>query len=118
MIKVAFLTNDLENIDAHFGSAEHFVLYAFEENGFSLCKIINTDDAKTDGRIGMLKDESVDIMYCIEIGPAAAAKIVNNRIFPIKYKSAVNIKTELDKISAMLATNPPPFIKKMQAERV
>jgi nitrogen fixation protein NifX len=117
MIKVAFLTNDLENIDAHFGSAEHFALYNFGENSFNLCKIISANDIKTDRRIEMLKDEHVDIMYCVEIGPAAAAKVVNNKIFPIKYKTTVSIAEELAKISNMLATNPPPFIKKMQAKR-
>jgi nitrogen fixation protein NifX len=57
-------------------------------------------------------------MYCIDIGPVAAAKVVNSKIFPIKYKTVVSIAEELAKLSDMLSSNPPPFIKKMQAQRV
>ena len=65
----------------------------------------------------MLQHENVDIMYCVEIGPAAAAKVVNSRIFPIKYKEVVSIETELNKLQSMMATNPPPFIKKILEAR-
>ncbi|HHD75577.1 MAG TPA: dinitrogenase iron-molybdenum cofactor biosynthesis protein, partial [Campylobacterales bacterium] len=47
------------------------------------------------------------------IGPTAAAKIINKGIFPIKYKEVVSIEEELSKLQAMLGENPPPFIKKI-----
>ncbi len=117
MVKVAFFTNDLKNIDAHFGSGEQFAVYDVDANGYSLHGVIPTGEERTEGRVEMLINEHVDIMYCVEIGPAAAAKVVNGKIFPIKYKQVVNIEDELEKLTSMMATNPPPFIKKILEAR-
>ena len=117
MLKVAFFTNDLKNIDAHFGSAPQFAVYDVDSEGFSLFEVVPTGEEKTEGRVEMLQDSGVDILYCVEIGPAAAAKVVNSKIFPIKYKEVVSIETELTKLSSMMATNPPPFIKKILEAR-
>ena len=113
MVKVAFFTNDLKNIDAHFGSAPQFAVYDVDADGFGLVEVVSTGEERTDERVEMLLDSGVDIVYCTEIGPAAAAKVVNSKIFPIKYKDVVSIETELNKLSSMMATNPPPFIKKI-----
>lgn len=115
MIKVAFFTNDLKNINAHFGSADQFVQYDVDAQKFSLSKVVSTEGERTDGRIELLR--GVDIVYCTEIGPAAAARVVNSHIFPIKYKEVVSIEEELVKLSHMLSSNPPPFIKKILAAR-
>ena len=115
MIKVAFFTNDLKNINAHFGSAEQFAVYDVSAEDFSLCEVVQTEGERTDGRVEML--QGVDIIYCTEIGPAAAARVINSKIFPIKYKEVVSIETELNKLQSMMATNPPPFIKKILEAR-
>ncbi len=117
MVKVAFFTNDLKNIDAHFGSGEQFAVYDVDANGYSLSQVVSTDEGRTEERVGLLKEKNVDIMYCVEIGPAAAAKVVNSKIFPIKYKEVVSIEDELGKLTSMIATNPPPFIKKILESR-
>lgn len=117
MVKVAFFTNDLKNIDAHFGSAPQFVVYDVDAHGFNLSEVVPTEEERTDGRVEMLQNSGIDIVYCTEIGPAAAAKVVNGKIFPIKYKEVVSIKTELNKLSSMMVSNPPPFIKKILEAR-
>ncbi|MEZ7934608.1 MAG: NifB/NifX family molybdenum-iron cluster-binding protein [Sulfurospirillum sp.] len=113
MVKVAFFTNDLKNIDAHFGSGEQFAVYDVNGAGYNLLDVVQTGEERTEGRVEMLQHEHIDIVYCVEIGPAAAAKVVNSKIFPIKYKEVVSIEAELDKLQSMIATNPPPFIKKI-----
>lgn len=113
MLRVAFFTNDLKSIDAHFGSAPQFVLYDVDAQGYNLVEVVFAGEEKSEARIEMLKASKVDIVYCTEIGPAAAAKVINSKIFPIKYKETVSIETELNKLSLMLETNPPPFIKKI-----
>ncbi len=117
MIKVAFFTNDLKNIDAHFGSCEQFIVYEVGVDGSRLAGVIPTSEERTEGRVALLEEAGVDMLYCIEIGPAAAAKVVNHKIFPMKYKSVVSIEEELEKLSAMLGSNPPPFIQKILEKR-
>jgi len=111
IIKVAFATNDNENIDAHFGSAKQFNVYEISKDGFEISKIIKIESKDTDGTISLLA--GLDIVYFINIGATAAAKVINKGIFPIKYKEVVSIDEELEKLVSMLNSNPPPFIKKI-----
>jgi nitrogen fixation protein NifX len=114
-IKVAFATNDNENIDAHFGSAKQFNIYDISDNTYELSQIIKIEEKDTDKTVALLK--GVDIVYFMDIGATAAAKIINAGIFPIKYKEIVSIDTELKKLLKMLGDNPAPFIKKILEKR-
>lgn len=121
-IQVAFATNDNENIDAHFGSCQKFVVYSIASSGYDVAKIIHTkeekskDGDKTANIIAAL--EGIDIVYFLDIGPIAAAKVINKKIFPIKYKEIISIQSELVKLQTMLGANPPPFIKKIMDQKV
>ena len=42
-IKVAFATNDNENIDAHFGSAKQFNIYDVSKDGYTASTIIKIE---------------------------------------------------------------------------
>lgn len=110
-IRVAFATNDNENIDAHFGSAKQFNIYDISKEGYDLSTIIKIETKDTDTTVALL--EGNDIVYFVNIGPIAAAKIISSGIFPIKYKEVVSIDDELSKLVGMLNDNPPPFIKKI-----
>lgn len=116
-IIVGFATSDLENIDAHFGSTKQFAVYTIDKDGYEQTKIIKTTkDALGEGNKTEMIIEALDgveIVYFLDIGATAAAKVINNKIFPIKYKEVVKIDDELEKLVNMLGTNPPPFIKKI-----
>lgn len=114
-IRVAFATNDNENIDAHFGGAKQFNIYDISKESFEISSIIKIQEKNTDKTIALLKGS--DIVYFVEIGPAAAAKVINSGVFPIKYKEVVSIDTEILKLQKMLNDNPPPFIKKILEKR-
>lgn len=111
IIKVAFATNDNENVDAHFGSAKQFNIYDISKEGYDISTIIKIQTKDTDTTVELLRGN--DIVYFVNIGPTAAAKIINKGIFPIKYKEVISIDEELNKLVKMLNENPPPFIKKI-----
>lgn len=111
MIKVAFATKDLENIDSHFGSAKQFAVYEISKTAINVCEIKKVVDKDTDKTVALLND--IDIVYFTNVGAIAAAKLINNGIFTIKYKEVVGIEEETNKLQNMLNTNPPPFIKKI-----
>jgi len=110
-IRVAFATNDNENIDAHFGSAKQFNIYDINTDSSEISTIIKIESKDTDTTVALLK--GCDIVYFVNIGPIAAAKIISSGVFPIKYKEVVSIESELSKLINMLNENPPPFIKKI-----
>jgi nitrogen fixation protein NifX len=111
VLKVAFATNDTKNVDAHFGGAKQFYVYNVNSTMSDLSYIVNIHTKDTDETIAKL--HGVDIVYFVDIGAIAAAKVINSGIFPIKYKDIINIDSEIDKLKEMLGTNPPPFIKKI-----
>ena len=111
MLKIAFASTDMQNIDSHFGSAKQFAVYDVSKDTNNVCEIIKIKDKDTDKAVAQLK--GIDIVYFTNIGAIAAAKIINSGIFPIKYVDIVSIEEELQKLSTMLSTNPPPFIKKI-----
>jgi nitrogen fixation protein NifX len=110
-IRVAFATNDNENIDAHFGSAAQFNVYDISADANEISEIIKIEEKDVDRTVALLK--GVDIVYFVNIGATAAAKIINSGIFPIKYKEIVSIDEEIQKLTTMLNDNPAPFIKKI-----
>lgn len=112
-IRVAFATSDMENIDAHFGSAKQFAVYELSKDATTLAQIIKIEEKDTDKSVELLKSCCVDIVYFTNVGAIAAAKLINSGIFTIKYKEIVSIEEENKKLSTMLNTNPPPFIKKI-----
>lgn len=112
-IKVAFATSDLENIDAHFGSAKQFAVYELSKDTTTLAQIVKIEEKDTDKTVNLLKECAIDLIYFTNVGAIAAAKLINSGIFTIKYKEVVSIEEELKKLTAMLNTNPPPFIKKI-----
>jgi len=116
MIKVAFATKDLENIDSHFGSAKQFAIYEISKTSINVCEIKKVVEKDTDKAVALLK--GVDIVYFTNVGAIAAAKLINSGIFTIKYKEIVPIEEELKKLQNMLNTNPPPFIKKIIEKKV
>lgn len=115
-IKVAFATTDLSNIDSHFGSATQFAVYEISKVSTALSKIIKVIPKDTDATVKALL--GTDIVYFTNIGATAAAKLINNGIFTIKYKEVTSIDSEVDKLKDMLNTNPPPFIKRIVEKKV
>lgn len=111
LIRVAFASKDLKNINSHFGSAKQFAVYEISKKEINICEIIKIMEKDTDKTVASLK--GIDIVYFINIGAIAAAKLINNGIFTIKYKEVVSIEKETKKLQEMLNANPPPFIKKI-----
>ncbi|RXJ99664.1 dinitrogenase iron-molybdenum cofactor biosynthesis protein [Arcobacter sp. CECT 8986] len=116
VLKVGFATTDLSSIDSHFGSAKQFAVYEISKVSTALCKIVKVTPKQTDETVEALK--GIDIVYFTNIGATAAAKLINNGIFTIKYKEIIQIDKEVEKLKEMLNTNPPPFIKKIVEKKV
>jgi nitrogen fixation protein NifX len=121
-MKVAFATQDLKRVDAHFGWAKNISIYELDENGHSLLETIAFEgDLQEDGNEDKLapKIEAVKdcaILYVAAIGGSGAARVVANNIHPIKVTQPENIEDLLNKLQGVLKGNPPPFLRKAMAK--
>ncbi|MGX1350224.1 nitrogen fixation protein NifX [Bradyrhizobium elkanii] len=121
-MKVAFATQDLRRVDAHFGWAKNIAIYDVAPSGHVFLKAVEFEgDLKEDGdddklapKIEAIKDCA--ILYVAAIGGAGAARVVANNIHPIKVSKPENILALLEKLECVLKGTPPPWLRKALAK--
>jgi nitrogen fixation protein NifX len=117
-MKVAFATQDLKRVDAHFGWARNIAIYEIGPEGHEFVEAIQFDgDLKEDGnedklapKIDAIKDCA--ILYVAAIGGSGAARVVANNIHPMKVNQPEAISDLLDKLQEVLRGVPPPWLRK------
>lgn len=114
-IRVAFASNKGEELDGHFGSCRHFLVYQMDTNEARLIDIRSTENISDEGdknanRAAIVDD--CDVMYVVSIGGPAAAKVVKAGIHPIKQPAGGNAKEKLSELQDVLAGTPPPWLAK------
>jgi nitrogen fixation protein NifX len=118
-MKVAFATQDLERVDAHFGWAKNIAIYELTQDGYSLVEAIQfSGDLQEDGnedklqpKLDALKDCA--ILYVAAIGGSGAARVVAQGIHPMKVPQPENIVDLLEKLKVVLQGAPPPWLRKV-----
>lgn len=119
-MKVAFATTDMEWIDAHFGKSGQFAIYEVSKDGYEMSELLKINDEeltgskdKNDQIAEIISDKDVKILYIASIGPTAAAKVVKNRIHPMKITDDTKICDACDRLVTMLQGTPPPWIRRI-----
>ena len=118
-MKVAFATQDLKRVDAHFGWAKNIAIYEVTPEGSSFLEAVQFDgDLQEDGnedklapKIDVIKDCA--ILYVAAIGGSGAARVVAHKVHPIKVHQPEEISDLLVKLQDVLKGNPPPWLRKV-----
>ncbi|MCA6111306.1 nitrogen fixation protein NifX [Bradyrhizobium cenepequi] len=121
-MKIAFATQDLRCVDAHFGWAKNIAIYDVGPGGHVFLKAVQFDgDLKEDGnedklapKIEAIKDCA--ILYVAAIGGSGAARVVANNIHPIKVNKPETILALVEKLERVLKGTPPPWLRKALAK--
>ncbi len=117
-MKVAFATQDLKRVNAHFGWAKNIAIYEIDPQGHRFLEAVQFDgDLKEDGnedklapKIEAIKDCA--ILYVAAIGGSGAARVVANNIHPMKVNQPEDISDLLAKLEDVLKGTPPPWLRK------
>ncbi|MEM8555086.1 MAG: nitrogen fixation protein NifX [Pseudomonadota bacterium] len=122
-LRIAIATNDLENLNAHFGSAKKFAIYDVTSTGSRFIEAVAFDDVTAQsGKHDDIDDKITPkvvaltgcaLLFALAIGGPSAAKVVKAGIHPIKRKSAEPIQAVLEQTQEMLKGSPPPFLRKI-----
>lgn len=126
-IRVAIATQDLKNLNAHFGSAKRFAVYDVTTEGWRFVEAHDFSDVSDES--GKHKTEGDDkitpkvealtgcnLLFCLAIGGPSAAKVVGAKIHPIKMSAPSSIEEVLEKTRVMLKGSPPPWLRKVLAD--
>ena len=118
-MKIAFCTQDLQRVDAHFGWAKNIAIYEVSPTSHQFVEAIQFDgDLAEDGNEDKLapKIEAIKecaILYVAAIGGSGAARVVAHNIHPIKVAQPEPIAELLEKLRDVLAGTPPPWLRKV-----
>ena len=118
-MKIAFATQDLKRVDAHFGWAKNIAIYEVSPEDSRFLEAIQFDgDLKEDGnedklapKLDAIKDCA--ILYVAAIGGSGAARVVAQNIHPIKVNEPEVIDDILVKLQGVLRGTPPPWLRKV-----
>ena len=125
-IRVAIASQDMKNVNAHFGSARKFAIYDVTKTGWNLVETVvfdavsdeqGTHAAGGEDRIGP-KVEALagcHLLFCLAIGGPSAAKFVSAKIHPIKVPEPQPVEAVLERTRVMLNGAPPPWLRKVLA---
>lgn len=123
-MKVAFATQDMHTLDAHFAGARNIAIYEISPEGHRFLEAVRFDShSKQDGehtaegvddritpRVEAL--EGCAIVFVLAIGGPAAARIVASKVHPVKLPKPEPIADILDRLQTMLNGTPPPWLRK------
>lgn len=115
-MKVAFTSTTGEMIDQHFGMAESFFIWEVgpEESHYvetvQVGKSEDDEEDKIASRVAALTDCA--IVYTMQIGGPAAAKVVSRKIHPMKTGRETSVGEIVEKLQEVLRGNPPPWLRK------
>jgi nitrogen fixation protein NifX len=118
-MKVAFATQDLERVDAHFGWAKNIAIYDLTPESFAFVEAIQfAGDLQEDGNEDKLQPKldairDCVILYVAAIGGSGAARVVAQNIHPMKVPQPEKITDLLEKLQAVLRGSPPPWLRKV-----
>jgi len=103
-------------IDLHFGQAESFHVWEVGPDQAEFLETISVGEHGSDeedriqARANILSDCAV--VYTMQIGGPAAAKLIAKRIHPMKTNVEVSLKESIERIQEVLRGNPPPWLRK------
>jgi len=117
-MKVAFATQDLQRIDAHFGWAKQLSVYEVSPEGYQFVENFTfSGELEEDGNEDKLSPKlaaigDCAIVYVAAIGGSAAARVVAHKIHPVKVQKPEAILDILDRLVEVLKGTPPPWLRK------
>ncbi|HEX9080101.1 MAG TPA: nitrogen fixation protein NifX [Desulfuromonadaceae bacterium] len=115
-MKIAFTSSTGETIDQHFGQADSFQVWEVgpdEARFLETLRVGEHDDDEEDkiaARARLLSECA--IVYTMQIGGPAAAKLVAQKIHPMKTNTEVSLRETVERIQEVLRGNPPPWLRK------
>ena len=115
-MKIAFTTTDGTMIDQHFGQCESFQIWEVgpDEAAFSELVTVEPHGSDEEDRIAARAKILADcaIVYTMQVGGPAAAKLVAQKIHPMKTNTEVSLPETVARLQEVLRGNPPPWLRK------
>jgi nitrogen fixation protein NifX len=115
-MKVAFTSSDGRTIDQHFGMASEYCIWEIGPDSAEplgkVSPLITSSDEEDKTRARANAVAECAIVYTLQIGGPAAAKLVARKVHPMKTGVVVPIADVVAKLQGVLKGAPPPWLRK------
>lgn len=115
-MRVAFTSSDGRTIDRHFGQVSDFDVWEIgpAQAGFveRVAAVTTGEDEEDRTAARASAVAGCAIVYTVQIGGPAAAKLVARRIHPMKTGSETPIAEVVSKLQEVMRGSPPPWLRK------
>lgn len=115
-MKVAFTSTDGRTVDQHFGMARDFWVWEVGPERAGLVGKVSALATSEDEEDRIAARASAiagcAIVYTVQVGGPAAAKLVARKIHPMKTGAEVPIAEVVAKLQEVLRGRPPPWLRK------
>jgi len=118
-LRVGITSNQKEMLNGHYGSCLRVLVYEVNKNSHQLVDVRPVDnslkgESRSDNMLSLLRE--CHIVFTLSIGGPAAARVTRAYIHPVKKAVPIDANTILSDLSQVIATNPPPWMKKVLIE--
>ncbi len=115
-IRIAVASNTGEELDGHFGSCHHYLIYQLSPDQIKLIDVRSAVEAdlsedKNRFRVDLIRDCAV--LYIVSVGGPAAAKVIQANIYPMKVENGGSAREILANLQKAIVTSPPPWLAKI-----
>jgi nitrogen fixation protein NifX len=115
VIRVAFATSNLKEIDQHFGAAESFAIHTIDAETASLLEVIQFGPADMDGNEDKLEAKITALdgciaVYCQAIGASAVDRLRPYGIQPIKVAARTPLSQLIRALQNELRDGPSAWL--------
>ena len=127
-VRIAIASRDGKLLNAHFGSAETFIVFDVTPTSHALVRTIELSNVSDES--GEHKAESEDknarkiallagcnIVFVLAIGGPVATKVIRAGIHPIKIAEPEPVESVLAKVQGFLTADTPPWLRKVLAAK-
>ena len=121
-IRVAFTSNNREEVNEHFGSASGFAIYSITPESSSLIQVAEFGDLQQDGQEDKLKEkfsilDGCIAVYCRACGASALRQLVAMGIQPVKVSEGALIADLAEQLQEELRQGPSAWLAKAMRSR-
>lgn len=119
-MRVAFASQNLAVIDAHFGWARHVMIYDVSAEGYRHIQTIpftgslqpDGDEAKLTAKLEAVR--ACALVFVSDIGVAAEARLAQRDIRPLRSFAGQPISTALDNLTMALRNDPVHWLRRQE----
>ncbi|KAA5604255.1 nitrogen fixation protein NifX [Roseospira marina] len=120
---IAFATQNLTHIDAHFGWAQHFLIYEVSAEGHTYLRTVRFKGAlRADGDEGKLPPKlkalrGCALVFASDVGESAHARLSHQGVHPIVRCAGWSIAHALEDLIQTLRVRPSPWVRHAEQRR-